>query len=580
MKFFIKKQKTKSGTYYYFRHNYRQNGEVKSKQIYIGKEKDALKIISDIYFKKPENEKLLSYSGEAILSKIAEQCNFEAIINQCVKNNARFKIGKFIRLLTIERTLHNFSKWKLAHKTHRTSFFSLDAEIPAKSFHESNIYHYMDYIYPYIHAIQLTLLETIQSHFNLTFNELILDGTSFSCYGRDEGADEESDEEAEEKSEVLQRVKGYSRDKRPKLPQINLLLGINCHYIPLVFETFSGNMPDVSMFEKALTLIQTHYAPLLEAVRTRYLIFDRGNNNPANFNAVDALCQKWGCYFVAGIRSKMVKQELLALNEADLALIYSQEKTTLIGTTIRKKLYEKDRLVLLYWNKVISAQKKDNYLQFLAKIEHQLTKISHKKVPADENLVEMQTLLQKYHLKTSYSLEVKEGQVQFTRNPKKVEEKIALFGRYALITNNLSLSALAFIQIYKAKDRIEQEFHLLKSVFDLGPLFHYRPRRIKTHFAIVLWGILLCALLKIVLQQHNHQWSFEELLDIIKSGQLSIGTYSYPGSKQFKIERTLNITPQLALLLKILHIPYEYSNLTVSPTGKKGSEVNNSRGSA
>ena len=81
MKYNLKTKTNDSGTYYYFRYGYRKNGSVKTKEVYIGEEKTASKIIADFSVKKPENEKLVSYSGELILSKIAEQCHFAEIIN-------------------------------------------------------------------------------------------------------------------------------------------------------------------------------------------------------------------------------------------------------------------------------------------------------------------------------------------------------------------------------------------------------------------------------------------------------------------------------------------------------------------
>jgi len=575
MKYFLNNFTNDYGKYHSFRYNYREGKEIKSKQVYLGKTEVALKLISDFSLKKPENEKLLSYSGEIILSKIAEQCHFGKIINDIIKRHVKYDIGKFIQILTIERTLYKISKWSLANNIHEKSFFSLDNEIGKEGFSEDNIYNYMDYIFPYIHEIQVKILEHIKLKYKITLDELILDGTSVYCFGRDEEDDEEDEET--ENGEEIRRVKGYNRDKRPNLPQINLTLGINNQYIPLLFETFSGNIQDVEMFEKILDLVQSRYQILLNSIRKSYLVFDRGNNNPDNIKEIDSICQKWKSFFVASIKSTMVKSELMELNSDKVPEIYSYNHTSLFGKTINKKLYGKERTVLLYVNNTVRKQKIENFLNFLEKIEQKVAEIVQKNKNEEEKIGEIKAILRRYNLISRFSIGITNNVVKCTRIKEKIDEKIALFGKYALVTNDLNLDGLNIIRIYKTKDKIEQEFHLIKSLFDIRPIFHYRPNRIQTHFAIVLWGVLFCAILKLVLSRNDVELSFEHLMNIIKEGRLSIGDYVYPESKTFRIEKTLNISPDLEKILKILKIKYSYFNINVIPTHKNKKRGENSK---
>ena len=119
----------------------------------------------------------------------------------------------------------------------------------------------------------------------------------------------------------------------------------------MLFSVFHFKVVDLDQgFEKTLQLIQTASPVLWAITQKRYLIFDRGNNNRPNIEEVDRLCQKWGAYFLAGIRASMVKAELKVLEIAELPEIYAYGKTTLFGKTITKPLYGKDRQVLLYVN--------------------------------------------------------------------------------------------------------------------------------------------------------------------------------------------------------------------------------------
>ena len=567
-----------SGKFYRFKHSYRENGKVKNKRIYLGKEEIALKLLMDFSTKKPDKEILLSYSGELILSKIAKTLQFSEVINEVIQKRAKFDVGHFMTLLVIERCLNNVSKWGLAQKVHQNSFFSLDPLLKEAYFVEDNIYNYMDYISPVLHKIQSRLVERLLRNGQVALDEFILDGTSIHCYGEDTEENEAAEDEAAEEGEpgddepipeaegALKRKRGYSRSKRPDLAQINLILGVNGQYFPLLYETFSGNTADVVMFEHILALAQTDYPHLLEAIQNRYLIFDRGNNNPANLKEVDAICHKWQFYFIAGIRSSMVRAELSSLKKEALTEIYVQKKTRLYGKTMTKKIYGKDRLVLLYLNEETALRKKDQFLTFLDKIQKAIALVTQKGTPLEEQKQEIDSLLKKYHLRRCFEVRMDEAQVTCTPIESKLQAKTALFGKFALITNDFRLQAAEIVRIYKTNKIVEREFHLLKSLFQIGPFFHRRPDRIRTHFALVTWGILFCAFLRSYLIQNQMAFSFEELLDILKSGYLSMGEYNYPGSKMFVISKTLNINEPLKKILHVLDLKYEYFDIKVGST--------------
>jgi hypothetical protein len=111
MKWYLTTQNKSSGPYYLYKRNYKQEGKFKSDYVYLGTEEVALKILSDFNSEKPLNERLLSFSGERILSKMLEMVDFKNIITKIVQNDAEFDVGRFIEMLVIEHTLYEHSKW-------------------------------------------------------------------------------------------------------------------------------------------------------------------------------------------------------------------------------------------------------------------------------------------------------------------------------------------------------------------------------------------------------------------------------------------------------------------------------------
>lgn len=136
--------------------------------------------------------------------------------------------------------------------------------------------------------------------------------------------------------------------------------------------------------------------------------------------------------------------------------------------------------------------------------------------------------------------------------PQKVEAKKAVLGKFVLFSNDLELNASEMMRLYKTQEVVEHEFHLLKGVLQMEPFRHWLPSRIDTHMAIVCWGMLFLSILKNLLEQHGLSYSFEELLRVIKHGQLQKVIFLYSDFKNFQLTRTVGFTPALEQIYRFL----------------------------
>jgi len=569
MKWYLTTQKKSHGSYYLYKRNYKQEGKSKSDYVYLGTEEVALKILSDFNSEKPQNERLLSFSGEGILSKMLEMVNFKEIINKIVQNETKFDVGRFIEMLVIEHSLYEHSKWRLANISHAKSIFSLDTLITPDNFHENNIYNYMDYVYPKLDQIQKEIVNKLLTMKNMEFDELIIDATSMHCFG---GDDVEEPKNQMVKYKQVNRTHGYSRSKRPDLPQINLMLGVTNHYIPLLFDAFSGNAPDTAMFKMLLEKCQREYPMLLKKIKGKYLVFDKGNNSEDNFKEIDSLCEEWSCHFVTSVRPSLVsiKNQLLPLKIEEQSIIYEQQHTKLRGKTSTIFLYDgdkKERNVLLYVNEEIARKRQDEFLELLNEIQEKVSEINQKKVKIEDKKELVEKFLRRKRVISYFKREQDDGTIRCVPIQKKVDEKFNLAGKFAIITTDFTLDADSIIRIYKTSGVVEHEFHILKSVLSLYPLRHRKPTRIKVHCALVTWGAMAFALLRFLLMQHDLEFTFEELKDIVKEGYVSIGDHVYPGYKSFRIQRTLNVSSLLEDIFKIFKLKFDYFDIKLLPTG-------------
>ena len=571
--------KRKYGNYYSLKSSFREDGKVKNKFIYLGNEVTTMKLLADFSTKKPANERLLSYSGEKILSKILDMLDFKEMINKTIQNDAKLDAGLFIEMVVVERALNAFSKWGLADHAHGKSIFSLDTNIPREKFTEANIYHYMDYLHPNVDEIQKSLVKNLLRIDGMEPNELIIDGTSISCFGEDEKDDEIDDDDSSDENDDdtdaatdkyadIKRVHGYSRAKRPDLAQVNLMLGVNDHFVPLFFQTFPGNAPDVYMFKAILEKCQRDHSFLLSKAKTKYVVFDKGNNSQENIAEISELCKQWQFHFVASVRPSMVavKRELPALTIKDAPVIYTQKKTVLRGETMMVTLYGKPRNTLLYLNEEIMKKKLDAFEEKLKQVKGEIRECIRQDGSAKEKTATIEKLLRKNKLFSCFEIHVEKKAVTCTPIKKKLDEKKSRLGKYALISDDTGLDAANMMRIYKATGVVEQEFHVLKSELSIGPVYHWKPERIQVHFALILWGMMALALLKQELAKKGMDYTFEELAEKIKEGRVSVGDYVYPGERSFLIRKTLNIGKELQDVFQALKIKWEYFDIDVSAT--------------
>lgn len=550
MGYTINRKQRASGVYVYLVRSFREKGRVKTDQIYLGKEEVANKILATLALKKLEHERMLSYSGEIILSEIANRLDLVKVINQHVKNSTEFDCGELLKNVIIERVLHPRSKWALANKVYKRSVFAIQGRITPDMFTEDNIYNYMDYLYPQLHSIQLGLLRNLQTQFQLQINELILDATSIYFYIEDPIEMEEID--------LVPRY-GYSRDHRADLKQINLMLGVNQDYIPLFFDSFAGNTADVDMFQQTLHLLKTRFTPFLKTIKHKYLVMDNGNISAGKFKTVedlDQFCQHYDVHFLAGLKRKKVKAELLAMKLDLENPIYQHEKTELFGHCIEKKLYGTQRKVLLYYNPKTKQREEKSFENKLARLYKAISEINQDmELTLEVKKERIETLLRNNSALRLFQRDEQGDHIKCTVKPEEKSIRLRLCGKAAMFSDDLNLTAEKMVRIYKAKSTVEHEFRLLKNAFSIRAVNHRKPNRIKTHVALVIWGIMLVALLKYELKQNHLEYSFETLLELLKEGHIETGIFTHPNlNKDLQITRPKNISQELNTIFSLLDL--------------------------
>lgn len=95
-----------------------------------------------------------------------------------------------------------------------------------------------------------------------------------------------------------------------------------------------------------------------------------------------------------------------------------------------------------------------------------------------------------------------------------------LDGKLLLVTSLNELSAEQIVERYRSLADIERGFRVLKSEFDIAPVYHRLPERIRAHAMICFLALLLYRVLRMRLKAKGSPFSVERALESLETVQL------------------------------------------------------------
>lgn len=535
-------------TYLYLKRNFRVKGKVKSDYIYLGELNPALKILNALQFRQLKNEKEISYSGEMILSRIANTVSFKPILKRFCRDE---KASRIVKNITILRILFPESKRRLFLKRLKNSILKHGTDIS----YVDEIYRSMDKIYNNLGLILYEMVKKAVKKYKISLDQLIIDGTRMKVF-----TNEETD---------LVRF-GYSSKHRRDLPQINLILAVNNQQIPFFTETYPGNENDINMFSDFINHLRHKYRFLTRKVKRKIVVFDQGNVGKATIKLINKF-RNDGIYFVSLMRTNSISKYIKHADKNKMKLVYERQisknkKTSIFGMEFREKVYGIDSNIVLCYNPDIAKKKLKTLNTKIKSVNDLVEELNRKNGESDDKLDEVKMLLKNYNFKTLFTVSKNKAEINLSMNSKNLEEREMRCGFFVLFTNDLNLIPEETIKAYKSKDVVERGFRDLKSDIEIEPFFHRKDYRRKTHAIMVIYGYFLASLLRSILKDY----SFEELISIIKSGNAIEGYYddNLLKGKKFYIFRPIKQSDELVQIFRKLRIKLPKFEIREStPTG-------------
>lgn len=334
-------------------------------------------------------------------------------------------------------------------------------------------YRALDYLIDHKDALEKRIFNRMRDLFDPGVDVVLFDTTTVAYYG-----------DSDKHEELLDY--GFSKIRRSDLKQVVVGVIMSKAGIPLGHEVFEGCRNDVTCFARIIDQVAFKYK--LDRV---VMVGDRGMISKDNIR----LLEKRGYKYVLGYRMRTIPKE-------DRAGIFQQEDfRKLRNSELKYKEAEYDGKRLIVCHNEERAEKDKLHR------EHILEKLE-KKIKNGN----LSSIVDNAHYKRYLRIRGEKPVVD--------EEKVKrdeMYDGMFVLTTNTNLSAMATVQAYRDLWQVELAFRQLKSEIEMGPIWHWKDRRIRAHIMICFLAFALRTVFYKKLKDEDPKMAYGDILDDVKA---------------------------------------------------------------
>lgn len=396
-----------------------------------------------------------SYGGIYLLQTLWQRLHFQHILEKRVADRQfQTPIAQAVFAMVANRCLAPKSKRAVSEWVHKDVFIPDLPEIDVQV-----LYRAMDVLLQHQKELEQELYWAVADLLHLEVDLLFFDTTSTYF-------------ETETASDIKQR--GYSKDKRPDLPQVVIGLAVTRTGIPVKHWVFPGNTQDMD----TIKIVKKDLANW----RLNRIVFvhDGGMTSQTNKHYL----QRGGGHYIVGRKMKSGEADVeQALSQKGRYTKISEQlwaKEAIIGDGERRK-----RLVVV---KNLKEQERDEKLRekLIETLQEKLEEINNKRKPARRKAIGE---LKAHRVYGKYIKELKNGSVRVDRG--KLQKERRYDGKYLIESSDDTLTLSDIVLGYKQLYDVEHAFRTLKTTIVVRPNYHSRDDRIKCHIFLCFIALVL-----------------------------------------------------------------------------------------
>jgi transposase len=493
--------------------------------------------------------KSYEFGISAALWSLAQELRLPQIIDEVLqeRQSPNLSSGEYLILAAINRIADPGSKSHLSawfQESWLSTRIHLDPEIlNAQTYW--NLFHRINPAQ--MEAVEIAFGKCAQKHLGIPWDHLLYDTTNFFTYSKSKDPED------------IRRT-GHSKQSRSNLLIVNFFLLCSKPWgIPLLHESYAGNIQDAKEF-KLIPEKVTNYLQGLEITPEKItLFFDKGNLSPAAFELLD----QHHLHFIASLRPSMAKDLLHIPREGFTRTIIPHTQKEVEYYRLNRNLYGQDRAVVVIIDPANEAKHRFEFEIALQKKEtalntFQKTQLNVKKWRDPEKVArKLKALIGKSPWKeiiTAYvSGDFDQVQVQITINSAETQKYRETFGRTLIFTNQISWSVEDLIWAYREQYLIEHAFKAMKNpdIIAIRPIYVSSKQSIEGHIFICVLALFLMALLRYKLAKKRISLSYDQLQTQLKQIRLNKIIPHSETKPFYKIEK---IPAHCIKLVKLLHL--------------------------
>jgi len=280
-------------------------------------------------------------------------------------------------------------------------------------------------------------------------------------------------------------ARGYSRDGKKGLPQIEYGLLTDPAGRPVAVRVFPGNTADPTAFTAIVQTVKDTFK-----LKDMVMVGDRGMITSAR---VQELRDLGGFGWVTALRAPAIAA--LAADDGPLQMsLFDQVNLA----EITHPDYPGERLVACR-NPALAQERARKRLALLEATDVELAKIVAAVVAgrlsgAGKIGVRVGKVVGRYKMAKHYTLTITDDTFVFTRDQDQITAEAALDGIYVIRTTMApeQMDAAKVVATYKSLARVERDFRCLKAIdLDLRPIHHYTETRVRAHVFICMLAAYL-----------------------------------------------------------------------------------------
>lgn len=382
-------------------------------------------------------------------------------------------------VLTLGRFCAQPSELSVAERWYEDTALEDLLGIPLAKINDARLYRGLDELLAHKDALCQHLLARYRDWFGVNYQFLLYDVTSTYLEGlalRNRKA-----------------ARGYSRDHRPDCKQVCLGLVVTPEGLPIAYEVFAGNRPDVTTLEDIVRLMEEKYGQA-----QRVWVMDRGVVSEENLQWL----RERGATYLVGTPKSQLKQYAAALLEA------SDWQAVREGLAVKLVSSAEGAERFILCRSADRAAKEAAMLQRqLDRLRAELTKLDlrlRQKPSPDLEAVGRRVgrWLGRYPAAASVlQVAVDKDEtgracgLAVTERTERLDWARRAHGAYLLRTNHAADDPAAFWRWYIQLTQAEAAFRVGKSDLHLRPVFHQKTERVEAHvlvsfLALALWRSL------------------------------------------------------------------------------------------